>query len=111
MEHFQVIDLSRNKLLLTLIPAMILFYKCGNQTGSGSFQTLPLKKKYRADVVVYGGTSAGIAAATQVARMGQSAATVAVLALDRKEPVHNVPYEVIRDQLIADGQILENPEK
>lgn len=67
-----IIGLNRNKLLVTLILVLILFPGCGNQTGSESFQTLPLKKKYKADVVVYGGTSAGIAAAVEVARMGKS---------------------------------------
>lgn len=39
--------------------------------------------------------------------LGQSAATVAVLAIDREEPVQKVPYDVLRERLLKDGQILQ----
>lgn len=38
--------------------------------------------------------------------LGQSAATVAVQALDEKLSVQDIPYEKIRDRLESDGQIL-----
>ena len=39
--------------------------------------------------------------------LGQSAATAAVLALDAKLAVQDVPYEKLRARLLADGQVLE----
>jgi len=40
--------------------------------------------------------------------LGQSAATAAVLALDGKTAVQDVPYEALRKKLLEDGQVLEN---
>ena len=39
--------------------------------------------------------------------LGQSAATAAVLAIDRKTAVQNVPYVELRERLLQDGQILQ----
>lgn len=39
--------------------------------------------------------------------LGQSAATAAVMALDGKMAVQDVPYEKLRARLLADGQVLE----
>jgi hypothetical protein len=39
--------------------------------------------------------------------LGQSAATAAVMAIDSKIAVQDVPYEKLRDRLLADGQVLE----
>jgi hypothetical protein len=39
--------------------------------------------------------------------LGQSAATAAVLALDRREDVQDVDYEKLRERLRKDGQVLE----
>lgn len=39
--------------------------------------------------------------------LGQSAGTVAAMALDEKENIHNIKYEKIKKRLEADGQILE----
>jgi hypothetical protein len=39
--------------------------------------------------------------------LGQSAATAAVLAIDAKIPVQDVPYDQLRQRLLADGQVLE----
>ncbi len=41
--------------------------------------------------------------------LGQSAATAAAIAIDRKLPVQDVPYDVLRARLLADGQVLEYP--
>jgi hypothetical protein len=41
--------------------------------------------------------------------LGQSAATAAVMAIDAKSPVQDVPYAALRTKLLADGQILETP--
>jgi FAD dependent oxidoreductase len=38
--------------------------------------------------------------------LGQSAATAAVLAIDRKAALQDVPYATLRDQLLKDGQVL-----
>jgi hypothetical protein len=38
--------------------------------------------------------------------LGQSAATLAVLALDKQGDVHEVSYEQVREQLLKDGQVL-----
>ena len=38
--------------------------------------------------------------------LGQSAATVAVLALERGVPVQDVPYGVLKERLLADGQVI-----
>jgi hypothetical protein len=40
--------------------------------------------------------------------LGQSAATAAVLALDAKIPVQDLPYDKLRARLLADGQVLEH---
>ncbi len=39
--------------------------------------------------------------------LGQSAATAAVMAIDAKQSVQDVPYAKLREQLLKDGQILE----
>ena len=39
--------------------------------------------------------------------LGQSAATAAVMAIDGKLAVQDVPYEKLREKLLADGQVLE----
>lgn len=39
--------------------------------------------------------------------LGQSAATAACLSIDRDLAVQELPYETLREQLIADGQVLE----
>jgi hypothetical protein len=39
--------------------------------------------------------------------LGQSAATAAAMAIDRNIPVQELPYEELRERLIADGQILK----
>ena len=41
--------------------------------------------------------------------LGQSAATAACLALAAGTPVQAVPYETLRQRLLADGQVLERP--
>ena len=43
--------------------------------------------------------------------LGQSAATAAILALDGKLAVQDVPYAKLRARLLADGQVLETPKK
>jgi hypothetical protein len=39
--------------------------------------------------------------------LGQSAATLAALAIDRSAAVQDVPYDALRERLLADGQVLE----
>ena len=39
--------------------------------------------------------------------LGQSAATVAVMSLNEGKGIHDLEYNAIRDQLLADGAILE----
>jgi hypothetical protein len=39
--------------------------------------------------------------------LGQSAATTAVMAIDKDLTVQEVPYAVLREQLLKDGQVLE----
>lgn len=39
--------------------------------------------------------------------LGQSAGTVAAMALDKKKSIHELTYEEIRVKLLADGQVLE----
>jgi hypothetical protein len=39
--------------------------------------------------------------------LGQSAATVGVMAIDNESAVQDVPYEKLRERLLKDGQILE----
>jgi hypothetical protein len=39
--------------------------------------------------------------------LGQSAATAAVLAIDARVPVQDVPYPTLRQRLLEDGQVLE----
>ncbi len=41
--------------------------------------------------------------------LGQSAATAAVLALERELPVQRLPYAVLRERLLADEQVLDLP--
>jgi hypothetical protein len=43
--------------------------------------------------------------------LGQSAGTIAAMALDNKINIHELPYSVLQARLLADGQILENSEK
>ena len=43
--------------------------------------------------------------------LGQSAATAAVIAIDSKIAVQDVPYAALRTRLLADGQVLETPPK
>jgi hypothetical protein len=38
--------------------------------------------------------------------LGQSAATAAVMAIDAKSAVQDVPYAKLRERLLNDGQIL-----
>jgi hypothetical protein len=40
--------------------------------------------------------------------LGQSAATLAVLALDIGLGIHEIPYEQLKEQLLKDGQVLNN---
>ena len=40
--------------------------------------------------------------------LGQSAATAAVLAIDAKQAVQQVPYAKLREQMLKDGQVLES---
>ena len=39
--------------------------------------------------------------------LGQSAATLAVLAIEEKTELHDIPYEKLRERLLQDGQVLE----
>lgn len=39
--------------------------------------------------------------------LGQSAATAACLSIDRRTTAQSLPYEVLRERLLADGQVLE----
>lgn len=39
--------------------------------------------------------------------LGQSAATLAVIALDEKSNIHDIPYEILRSRLLEDGQVLQ----
>jgi len=39
--------------------------------------------------------------------LGQSAGTVASMALNKKKSIYDLTYEEIRVKLLADGQILE----
>ncbi|MFO0945207.1 MAG: FAD-dependent oxidoreductase [Planctomycetota bacterium] len=43
--------------------------------------------------------------------LGQSAATAGVLAMDNNCSVQKLPYDLLRDRLLADGQILQKPTK
>jgi hypothetical protein len=43
--------------------------------------------------------------------LGQSAATAASLAIDRNSNLQDLPYDVLRARLLADGQIIDWPEK
>ncbi|KAA8485051.1 FAD dependent oxidoreductase [Arcticibacter tournemirensis] len=43
--------------------------------------------------------------------LGQSAATAACIAIDSGLPVQRVSYDVLRDRLLKDGQLLLTPEK
>ncbi len=45
--------------------------------------------------------------------LGQTVGTAACLAIERKSPVQDLPYGVLRERLLADGQVLEYqaPEK
>jgi hypothetical protein len=40
--------------------------------------------------------------------LGQSAATLATLAVAEDKGVHEIPYEQLRKKLLEDGQVLEN---
>ncbi|MGQ9621056.1 MAG: FAD-dependent oxidoreductase [Bacteroidales bacterium] len=39
--------------------------------------------------------------------LGQSAATLAVLAIENKKTIYDIPYEVLKERLVKDGQIIE----
>jgi len=39
--------------------------------------------------------------------LGQSAATLAVMAIDEKSEIHDIPYAKLREQLQEDGQVLQ----
>jgi hypothetical protein len=39
--------------------------------------------------------------------LGQSAATLAVLAIEDKTEIHEIPYDILREQLLQDGQVLQ----
>jgi len=39
--------------------------------------------------------------------LGQSAATLAVMAIEENSPIHEIPYEKLREQLLEDGQVLQ----
>ena len=41
--------------------------------------------------------------------LGQSAATLAALAIDADSSVQGVPYGTLRERLLRDGQVLEQP--
>jgi len=42
--------------------------------------------------------------------LGQSAATLAALAVAENKGVHEIPYDQLRTRLLEDGQVLENAE-
>lgn len=96
--------MKRRSLLMIFL--VILF--SGNQckTGINTYT-------YNADVIIYGGTSAAVTAAVQVVRMepvymilGQSAATIGCLAIENNKNIHELDYNIIREKLLTDGQIL-----
>ncbi|MEA3461910.1 MAG: FAD-dependent oxidoreductase [Bacteroidota bacterium] len=39
--------------------------------------------------------------------LGQSAATLAVMAIEKNSKIHDIPYEKLREQLLQDGQVLQ----
>ena len=39
--------------------------------------------------------------------LGQSAGTVAAMALDKNKAIHDLAYDEIRERLLSDGQVLE----
>jgi len=39
--------------------------------------------------------------------LGQSAATLAVMAIEKNVGIHEVPYDQLKQQLLEDGQVLE----
>jgi hypothetical protein len=39
--------------------------------------------------------------------LGQSAATLAVMAIEVEGAIHDIPYEKLRQQLLEDGQVLQ----
>jgi len=39
--------------------------------------------------------------------LGQSAATLAVMAIEESQEIHDIPYERLRLQLLDDGQVLQ----
>ncbi len=39
--------------------------------------------------------------------LGQSAATLAVMAVDEDNTIHDIPYEKLKQQLLIDGQVLQ----
>ena len=43
--------------------------------------------------------------------LGQSAATAAALAMDAGQTVQDVPYEKLRERLMADGQVLHSKDE
>ena len=42
--------------------------------------------------------------------LGQSAATLAALAIEKRSGIHEIPYEALKLKLMEDGQVLEYPE-
>ena len=42
--------------------------------------------------------------------LGQTAGTIAAMALDKKADIHDITYDELRQQLLEDGQVLEYPE-
>jgi hypothetical protein len=43
--------------------------------------------------------------------LGQSAATLAGMAVAEGKDVHEIPYESLREELLSGGQVLEMPQK
>ena len=39
--------------------------------------------------------------------LGQSAATLASMAVEERKTIYEIPYNELREQLIKDGQVLE----
>ena len=41
--------------------------------------------------------------------LGQSAGTMASMAIEKRTALHSLTYQEVRNQLLLDGQILEKP--
>jgi hypothetical protein len=39
--------------------------------------------------------------------LGQSAATLAVMAIEEEGAIHDIPYTKLRERLLEDGQVLQ----